>query len=466
MIDRSLRLSSVIFATCLLMVGCQSEDKSTTSDSPAAETEADSSNSETPSGTPQASSDQPEADGQQPPTVADAGPSIVVDSPQPVLFVPPDLSIEEIRDGWISLFDGISLYGWEKPGTANWRVEDGSIVADQGDVSLLSTPFAFGDFEFRCQFQMEAGGNSGVFLRTAADPANPATDTYELNICDDHPDFPTGSLVGRIKVDDVPEVTGDWHEFYVVCDGNKITVELDGRRILDFTDSGEHVRKAGSIGLQFNKGRIAFRDVFLRPLNQQALFNRADQEGWHEVPGGSSTFQVSDGILKVQDGPGFLETDQTFDDFILHIEANIHDQKAIADNRPANSGVFFRTLRGTEDAPSHGYEIQIQHDFKDGDRSAPLDFGSGAIYRRKEARYVVANNNEWVVQTLIAQHNRFATFVNGYQVLMWIDDRKPDENPRKGQRLEAGHISLQGHDPTTDIEIRSIRLHELPAMSQ
>jgi 3-keto-disaccharide hydrolase len=30
----------------------------------------------------------------------------------------------------VSLFDGKSLEGWEQLGSANWRVEDGAIVAD------------------------------------------------------------------------------------------------------------------------------------------------------------------------------------------------------------------------------------------------------------------------------------------------------------------------------------------------
>ena len=121
----------------------------------------------------------------------------------------------------------------------------------------------------------------------------------------------------------------------------------------------------------------------------------------------------------------------------------------------------FELKPGTEKAPSHGYEMQIQHDYNDDDRSKPADFGSGGIYRREPARYVPANNNEWFIETLIAQGNRFATFVNGYQVLDWTDTRDPDENPRKGMRLEAGHLSLQGHDPTTDLDFRSLRIHRL-----
>lgn len=376
-------------------------------------------------------------------------------------FTAPALTDTELKQGWISLFDGHTLFGWDIPETANWRVEDGAIVVDDGGVCLLSTPFRFGDFEFRCDFHVAKGGNSGIFLRTADGSTNPAKDTYELNICDDHPSHGTGSLVGRHVAENVPAVEGEWHTFHVFCNGNQIRVLLDSEEIVDFTDDTENVRLAGTIGLQMNKGRSAFRNVFLKPLNTEELFNGKDLTGWRDVPGSQCRFSVKDGSIHAESGPGFLETEDTFDDFVLHVEANINDAAAIRASRPANSGVFFRALAGTEKAPSYGYEMQIQHDFKDGDRSKPLDFGSGAIYRREPARYIVADNNAWFTETLIAQGNRFATFVNGYQVLAWVDDRKPDENPRKGQRLEAGHLSLQGHDPTTDLDFKALRIHLL-----
>ena len=381
-------------------------------------------------------------------------------------YVAPALTEEELRAGWISLFDGATLFGWDVPETANWRVEDGCIVADAGEVSLLTTPFRFADFELRCDFHLASGGNSGVFLRTAAEPRSPAVDTYELNIADVHPSHPTGSLVGRFVAENVPAVEGDWHTFHIVCDGSRIVVKLDDEQIVDFDDQTENARSEGTIGLQMNSGRVAFRNVFLKPLHTSELFNGQDLSGFRDVPGGKGAFTVIEGLIHAEGGPGFLETEQTFGDFILHVEANIQDEKAIADGRPANSGVFFRAMAGTEKAPSHGYEMQIQHDYQNGDRAQPLDFGSGGIYRREPARYVVADNNTWFTETLIAQGNHFATFVNGYQVLDWTDTRPPDPNPRKGQRLEAGHLSLQGHDPTTLLDFRSLRIHELPAWTE
>lgn len=446
--------SRLLLCIALLMLGCQSESK------PQPEASA----------SPAKDAVTPAIDAaQQTPNESSAPAASTSDSAASVdaantgyTFVKPELSEAELRAGWISLFDGSTLFGWELPENANWHVADGSIVADSGAVSLLQTPFTFANFELKCDVHLAAGGNSGIFLRTADPCEDPTTDTYELNICDTHPEFKTGSLVGRHVAEDVPPVEGEWHTFHVVCDGPRIQVQLDGKPIVDFTDTSENQRQSGHIGLQLNKGRVAFRNVLLRPLHGTELFNGTDLSGFRVVPGSQSAFTAREGVIHVESGPGFLETEQTFANFILHVEASIYDKQAIADGRPANSGVFFRAIAGTKEAPSHGYEMQIQHDFVDGDRAQPLDFGTGGIYRREPARYIVADNNQWFVETLIAQGDRFATFVNGYQVLDWADDRPQDPNPRKGLRLEAGHLSLQGHDPTTNLDFRSLRVHELP----
>jgi hypothetical protein len=40
--------------------------------------------------------------------------------------------------GWITLFDGKNLDNWSQIGTANWKLEDGSVVADNGSGFLVS----------------------------------------------------------------------------------------------------------------------------------------------------------------------------------------------------------------------------------------------------------------------------------------------------------------------------------------
>ena len=374
-------------------------------------------------------------------------------------FRSPDLSEQEIRDGWLSLFDGVSLFGWIPSDGTNWRIEQGTIVADGGKPGVLTTPFALDDFELRCDFHLETGGNSGIFLRMAEKVGNPATDTYELNICDSHESHPTGSLVARHRANDVPPVEGIWHTFHVRFLDRRIQVQLDGAEIVDFTDDSDHVRLSGVLGLQMNGGRIAFRNVFVRPFSFRDLFDGESLNGWTVVDGSKSVFEVLDGAIHVTDGPGFVQTESVYEDFLLHVEARVNGDSL-------NSGVFFRAQTGTQNTPSNGYEMQIQNGYRDGDRTRPTDSGTGAIFRRAAARYVVANDREWLTATLLAQGDYFSTWVNGYPVVSWRDTRNNHENPRKGRRLDAGHISLQGHDPTTDLDFRAVRIHEFSEIRQ
>ena len=370
------------------------------------------------------------------------------------------LSPEEITDGWISLFDGETLFGWQanndpEAGGTNWSVQDGVITADRGEQGLLVTRVPFADFELRCDYRLARGGNSGIFLRTTFRPMDVLRDCYELNMCDSHPEYATGSLVGRAKVGEALDGEGDWKTFRVRCEGPRIRVQFDGRDILEYTDETAAPRLAGFIGLQKNVGRIEFRNIYLRPLGTEPIFNGQDLDGWREVPGSKSEFSVVDGTIHAASGPGFLETTGTWADFILQGQARTN-------GRNLNSGIFFRALPGTAEAPSNGYEFQIHNGFRDGDRTQPVDAGTGAIFRRQPARRVVGNDGEWLTLTLVAHGPRFATWVNGYQVCDWEDDRSPDDNPRRGRRLEAGHISLQGHDPTTDLDFRGLRVAEFP----
>ena len=69
---------------------------------------------------------------------------------------------------------------------------------------------------------------------------------------------------------------------------------------------------------------------------------------------------------------------------------------------------------------------------------------------------------EWFGYTVIAHGNHIATWVNGYQAADFTDTRKVGKNARRQCRLEGGVISLQGHDPTTNLSFRHVRVAEYP----
>jgi hypothetical protein len=65
--------------------------------------------------------------------------------------------------------------------------------------------------------------------------------------------------------------------------------------------------------------------------------------------------------------------------------------------------------------------------------------------------------------TVAATGPHVGVWVEGEHVTDWTDTRAPNENPRDGLRTAAGHFSLQGHDPTTDLSFRDLRVAEVPA---
>lgn len=359
------------------------------------------------------------------------------------------LTKQELKDGWIALFDGQTLFGWRPQPAANFRVVNGTIEVNEGAQVLLCTTTQFSDYVLKVEFKADANTNSGIFLRTPPKPSNVTQQCFELNIAPPDNPFPTGSLVQREKVE-VECAEDSWHAYEITMDGGHVVIKLDGQQILDYTDDTPVGR--GFIGLQHNSGRVAFRNIKLKPLGTKDIFNGKDLSGWKEYPDMASEFSVSpEGNLTVRGGKGQLESEGTYGDFVLQLEAITHGAYL-------NSGIFFRCIPGEE---MNGYESQIQNGFLDGDRTKVMDAGTGAIFRRKNARRVAANDFEWFAKTIIAEGPHIAVWVNGYQVTDWVDRRKRDDNPRRGLRTKPGSLMIQGHDATTEFSFRNLRISEM-----
>ncbi len=410
------------------------------------------SSSETPTGQNSAGTagkSQPAADNSKSPAPEAEKPAVTkpaIPAPEPL-----PLTAEELAAGWIRVFDGSSLFGWQASSDANWQVVDGAITVSGGTKGLLCTTTPFSNYLLSLEFRSAAGTNSGIFLQTSLRPQDPANDCYELNIADADNPFPTGSLVKRQKVAGNYDST-DWQRYEITVLGDSITVNLDGKQVLQYRDTKPLHR--GLIGLQLNEGQVEFRDIKLKPLELKPLFNGQDLTGWKTYPEMASKFTVTEeGWLNVQDGRGQLETEQMLGDFVLQLECITHA-------KDLNSGIFFRCIPGDV---MMGYECQIHNGMKDQDPVKPKDCGTGGFFRRQDARRVVAKDLDWFHQTLIVDGPHMAAWVNGYQVSDWTDKRPAHENPRKGLRLEAGTIMIQGHDPTTNISFRNLKATELPA---
>ena len=148
-----------------------------------------------------------------------------------VAAAPKPLTEAELADGWISLFDGETLFGWKAASKADWQVKDGAIVVSGGEKGLLCTTVEFDNYVLKADFRAAKDTNSGIFLRTApvVGMNDITTKCYELNIAPPDNPFPTGSFVGRRKARQCPSETGEWQSYEVTLDGAKVDSQAQRR---------------------------------------------------------------------------------------------------------------------------------------------------------------------------------------------------------------------------------------------
>jgi len=238
----------------------------------------------------------------------------------------------------------------------------------------------------------------------------------------------------------------------VVAQGPEVMAEVDGEEVKIEPGS----RNRGHIAFQYHhRGeRVEIKDVKLRPLGMKPIFNGVDLTGWEIIPGHDSVFTVSEGVLNIRNGNGQIETEEVYKDFVLQLAI-------ISNGEHLNSGVFFRGPKGEF---WRGYEAQIRNQWKDGDRSKPVDYGTGGIYGNVPARKVVSRDGAWFVLTIVCHGNHMAVWVDGFQVSDFIDTRpvSTEGDGKAGFVPAAGAFSLQGHDPSTDLSFKDIRVLVYP----
>jgi hypothetical protein len=168
-------------------------------------------------------------------------------------------------DGWTQLFDGKSMDGWTTTGEANWRVEDGALVADKGKGGHLVSKNSYKNFQVHAEFWADEDANSGIFLRCKNPKTIGARDCYEVNIFDKRPDpsYGTGAIVYVAEVNPMPKAAGKWNTYEITADKRHFVITLNGQKTVDVRNG---MFEEGHLTLQYGKGVIKFRKVAVKPL--------------------------------------------------------------------------------------------------------------------------------------------------------------------------------------------------------
>lgn len=191
-----------------------------------------------------------------------------------VISSPAVLSAQE--KGWVSLFDGSSLAGWEKVGKeeSHWEVKDGAINGSGPASMLVCTQGPYKNFRYRAEVMINDKGNSGLYFRTTRKPG--FSDGYEAQIDSTHTDpIRTGSLYGMCHVY-APLVKPDtWftYELEVRDDQwrgremTRIKITVDGRELYEYLDFDKTFKEGYFAFQQHDPGsRVSIRKVEVQEL--------------------------------------------------------------------------------------------------------------------------------------------------------------------------------------------------------
>jgi type 1 glutamine amidotransferase len=218
-----------------------------------------------------------------------------------LLLAAPSRATADDDAGFVSLFDGKTLAGWEgKP--EFWRVEDGAIVGETtpekpttGNTFLIWRQGLVDDFELTCSYRL-TGGNSGVQYRSK--------DLGDFVVGGYQADFESGPKYSGIlyeekgrgilaergqrmtisaegakvagapigTADDLQKVIkpGEWNDLRIVARGNKLQHFINGQLMSETTDEQPDKRRMeGVLALQVHAGppmKLEVKDVRLKRL--------------------------------------------------------------------------------------------------------------------------------------------------------------------------------------------------------
>jgi hypothetical protein len=188
------------------------------------------------------------------------------------------------RGGWISLFDGRTLNGWKVGDNAEtFSVADGKIIVHgktahlfyDGDVMNHN----FKNFEFKADVMTHQGSNSGIYIHTGYQQGGWPAKGYEVQVNNSHTDWiRTGSLYNIDNIKEVYVKDNEWFTMYITVVGKRVTVKLNDKLVLDYTEPDNVERKKGDEQRVLSSGTFAlqghdpksltfFRNIYVKPLN-------------------------------------------------------------------------------------------------------------------------------------------------------------------------------------------------------
>lgn len=411
-------------------------------------------------------------------------------------------------EGFVSLFNGKDLTGWKglvqnpiarakmKPAQLakeqakadenmrrDWKVEDGLLVFEGSGYDNLCTEKQYGDFEMYVDWMLDPAGpeaDAGIYLRGT--PQVQIWDTSRVNV---GAQVGSGGLYNNQVNESKPSKVadnklGEWNSFYIKMVGDRVTVVLNGEKVVDdvilenYWDRKLPIFPIEQIELQAHGSKVYYRNIYVKELERKEPFKLSaeeEKEGFkvlfdgtnmHEWTGNTVDYTLEDGCISMipsKSYGGNLYTKNEYANFVYRFEFQL--------TPGANNGVGIRTpMEG--DAAYVGMEIQIldcEHPIYK--NITPLQHhGSvyGIIPAKADHHDAFKPAGEWNYEEIVADGDNIKVTVNGV-VIMEGNIREATKNgtadhkKHPGLFNKKGHIGFLGHG--SPVKFRNIRIKEL-----
>lgn len=216
------------------------------------------------------------------------------------------LTSQEKAQGWILLFDGKTLDGWDSAvpsapgrgrgavdngkqskasppagaaaqvgsnprtcstsigraatsaGASHWEVVNGLLSPCGEPAGYLTSKENYKNFVLDVDFRTGEDTNSGVFIRSPEGNGG-----YEVQIWKAQPQgYNTGSIVGTAKTEgEFKFIPDQWNHYEITAEGDHLVIVLNGKKTLDVHDSKF---PDGRLRLQYQKFPIEFKNIKLK----------------------------------------------------------------------------------------------------------------------------------------------------------------------------------------------------------
>jgi hypothetical protein len=203
--------------------------------------------------------------------------------------------------GFTALFNGKDLTNWQglvelpqrkkltpealakKQQEANekylphWTVQDGVLVYD-GKGQSLQTAKDYGNFELYVDWKLPPKGDSGIYLRGQPQVQIWDSDTLPDNLKEDRGKGSGGlwnnpkNSPGQKPLVKADNPIGEWNTFYIIMKGEKVTIFLNGKKVVDdaplanYWEKGKPLPAVGPIELQHHGNTLWFKNIHIKEL--------------------------------------------------------------------------------------------------------------------------------------------------------------------------------------------------------